>query len=92
MSNLYTQDAYCVYTCSNGYYTYLNSLNVDTPGSCLQSCPIGTYAYATNLSCIACKSPCLSCTNDNFCLSCVANYFLTPSNTCSQTCPYQYYG
>jgi len=77
MSNLYTQDAYCVYTCSSGYYIHINSSNINNPKSCVQTCPIGTYAFSTNLSCVNCKSPCLSCTNDNFCLSCIVGYFLT---------------
>lgn len=92
MSNLFTQDAYCVYTCSSGYYIFDNSSNIFNPKSCVQTCPVGTYALSTNLSCAICVSPCLSCLNDLFCLSCIQGYFLTPDNTCSVLCPYRYYG
>ena len=92
MSNLYTQDAYCVYSCSSGYYIYINSSSTTNPNTCVQQCPTGTYALSTNLSCAQCVSPCLSCLNQNFCLSCIASYFLTQQNTCQQICPYQYYG
>jgi hypothetical protein len=92
LSNLYTQDAYCVYTCSAGYYLFHNATSVYNPNSCVQQCPVGTYALSTNLTCQACVSPCLSCLNDKFCLSCVTDYFLTQENTCQQICPYQYFG
>jgi hypothetical protein len=36
LSNLYTQDAYCVYTCSTGYYLLYNSSSVYDPHSCVQ--------------------------------------------------------
>ena len=91
MSNLYTQDAYCVYSCSSGYYIYINSSNPLNANTCLQQCPLGTYTLASNLTCVSCQSPCLSCLNDHFCLSCIDNYYLTASNTCQQTCPYQYF-
>lgn len=61
MSNLYTQDAYCVYTCSSGYYIYENITNANNQNSCVQQCPTGTYALSTNLSCVQCTSPCFSC-------------------------------
>lgn len=92
LSNLYTQDAYCVYTCSSGYYLHYNSSSLFNPNSCVQQCPVGTYPLSTNLTCQTCVSPCLSCLNDKFCLSCIANYFLTQANTCQQICPYQYFG
>lgn len=92
LSNLYTQDAYCVYTCSSGYYLYYNSSSVYDPNSCVQTCPTTTYALSTNLTCASCVAPCLSCLNDAFCLSCLPDYFLTQANTCQKICPYQYYG
>jgi hypothetical protein len=92
MSNLYTQDASCVYTCSSGYYIYINTSSPTGQNSCLQQCPTGSFALSTNLSCIACTSPCLSCLNQNYCLSCITDYYLAPDNTCLQVCPYQYFG
>ncbi len=92
LTNLYTQDAYCVYTCSSGYYIFDNLTNIYNPHSCVQQCPVGTYPRSTDLTCALCVSPCLSCLNDNYCLSCIVNYFLTEQNTCVQNCPYRYFG
>ena len=78
-SNLYKQDAYCVYTCSKGYYTY------EIQKQCTKECPLGTYGLLTNATCLACVSPCMTCLNNKYCLSCIAGYFLDSiSHTCQQ--------
>lgn len=92
MTKLYTQDAYCVYTCSNNYYIYLNSNNFTNPKQCLSECPLGSYTLSSNVSCVGCTAPCLTCLNEAFCLSCIDGYYLTKDNTCNKTCPYRYYG
>ncbi len=92
MTKLYTQDAYCVSVCSNNYYVYLNSTSTTNPKQCLSSCPLGSYTLTSNVSCMPCKSPCLTCLNEQFCLSCVDGYYLTKDNYCNATCPYKYYG
>ena len=63
-NNLYKQDAYCVYACGNGYYTYKDQMQ------CVKECPVGTYGLLTNISCMACVPPCQTCLNDKYCLSC----------------------
>lgn len=37
-----------------------------------------------------CNSDCLSCNNDQTCLSCITKYLL-PNNTCIDTCPDSYF-
>ena len=90
MTNLYTQGANCVYSCSSGYYIYTPTSG--TQNSCLQTCPSGSYALSSNLSCVTCSSPCSTCQGLTQCLSCLSGFFLTSDNQCLTTCPYQYYG
>ena len=92
MTNLYTQGAHCVYSCSSGYYIYTTAANSTTQNTCVQTCPSGSFALASNLSCVACTSPCSTCSSQTKCLSCVSAFFLTSDGQCLATCPYQYYG
>ena len=54
-NNLYKQDAYCVYACGNGYYTYKDQMQ------CVKECPVGTFGLLTNISCMALNSMFLRC-------------------------------
>jgi hypothetical protein len=89
MSNLYTEGANCVYSCSSGYYIYANATSGQN--GCVQSCPSATFAMTSNLSCVSCLAPCSTCLDQTQCLSCLTGYFLKGTQ-CLQTCPYQYYG
>lgn len=71
-------DASTCLSCSIGYYYN---------GTCLASCPQGTYANTTAGSCDVCASQCLSCEGSpSFCLTCVSPYLLFESS-CLLGCP-----
>lgn len=63
-------------SCSGSKFLYLNS--------CLAPCP-DTY-YGDNNLCLSCKSPCLTCSSDQTCLTCINSYFLDVDSSCVQTC------
>lgn len=62
-SNL-TQCLSC-YRSSISIYMFLSNQ------TCVSVCADGFYGDATSQSCLACVSPCLTCTNNILCLSCV---------------------
>ena len=74
-----TQATNCT-RCHNG--TYLQT----TFDTCVTDCGSGFYANTLNDLCTQCSSPCLTCTSDTFCLSCVDGTFLL-NNECPSTCP-----
>lgn len=61
--------------------------------SCLASCP-SVYYYSSKDSnayiCLSCISPCLTCLNSSYCLSCVPGYMLS-NGLCSTSCTASYY-
>ncbi len=57
---------------------------------CVSSCPFGYYGDNTNNQCVLCVSPCQTCYNSNYCLSCVASYSLASGGVCVSTCPAGY--
>jgi proprotein convertase subtilisin/kexin type 5 len=73
---------------ASGVPYYLSGSN------CLQTCPAGTYADNSTLSCLPCANGCATCFGPAIseCSSCTAynsqNYYLIASTaTCSLTCP-----
>lgn len=63
-------------TCTSLFYYY--------NGTCISSCPLGTYTGST--SCNSCLSPCSRCSNSaTNCTSCDQNYTLD-GNSCVQNC------
>jgi proprotein convertase subtilisin/kexin type 5 len=71
----------CVQNCT----VYIHFLPNRT---CLTACPSNFYQIVSSglKYCQACTSPCNTCTNATFCLSCVSGYFYY-SFTCKTTCP-----
>ncbi len=65
-----------IISCITNYYLYRSQ--------CYSSCPVGTYQSGTN--CIACVSPCISCTGLTNCLSCIPNFYLS-GTSCVASCP-----
>lgn len=84
--------------CSKCYYRCRTcSLTVDnctscaigflTNGTCLNTCPFGTYAELSSMSCQSCTAPCSSCANSSAaCTSCISGSLIY-SGQCLQTCP-----
>ncbi len=52
---------------------------------CTTTCPNYTYANGTTNVCAGCKTPCLMCTSDAACLSCVNGMFLA-GTSCLPNC------
>jgi len=84
----------CQYSAT--YCTSCNSTS-STPllqnNSCVASCAsVYTYSATINggLACTACISPCNTCSNATYCLSCVGGYMLT-GGTCSTSCTAGYF-
>ena len=75
----------CVANCS-AYVHYTPNM------SCLTACPDGYHQVSTNGSqfCTACVSPCATCANSSFCLSCLTGFFYY-NFSCPTVCPGGYY-
>ena len=61
---------------------------------CYDECPDGTYADAEKRQCIACESPCYTCSSATECLSCdhtddfnLKTIFFALENKCYEECP-----
>lgn len=67
--------------CANGQLVYINSFGI---GSCINSCPDGTYQTPT--TCSYCMPTCKTCYNNSTCSSCLPGYYLTSNLNCSSTC------
>ena len=57
----------CVESCDSGFYVYGKT--------CYLQCPSGTFTLTSTYSCSACVSPCLTCSDENICITCVSGYF-----------------
>lgn len=55
-----------------------------------ENCPSGTYSNSTDSKCSNCVSPCLTCSNFSFCLSCIVGSNLY-NGSCINSCPPGYY-
>lgn len=86
-SNLCADCAYLANNCTlclNSTYLFNNQ--------CLdpQNCPLTTYPDISTLHCSPCLSPCSTCLNGTFCLSCQGSlYLLSSAGSCfsAETCP-----
>ena len=58
--------------------------------SCIEECPLGTYADDSTLKCIKCSYPCYTCSSSRICLSCASGYLNPLQNTC-EMCPSTFY-
>lgn len=88
------------YQCSNSINCVvclpgLSLMASSNQASCVNNCPSGFYAQpilstafnnSNNLQCVACNSPCLTCTSSSSCTLCINGYSLRGSN-CVSTCP-----
>lgn len=53
--------------------------------TCILTCPSYTYPIQSSYQCESCISPCLTCSSQSECLSCIAGYFLE-GTSCSTNC------
>lgn len=68
---------------------------------CITSCGTGFYGKTSTRTCegktisknVACDGSCYNCSGElpNQCTQCTGSLYLTPSSTCSSTCPSNYY-
>ena len=68
-----TNFSYCT-GCQNG--SYLSS------GTCVASCQNTSYANSTHNLCVACIHPCLTCTSQSQCTSCVVTTLFLINFSC----------
>lgn len=75
-------------SCVAGLFLYMQT--------CVNVCPYGFFNFASNQSCIPCKSPCESCSDAFSCNSCIYGFILyrgVGANQCvvGPYCPNSYY-
>lgn len=99
INQLCTDCSYPCLTCTNTVSQctscYLNSsLFLSEPTyQCTDNCPTYTYPNSTTLICEACIDPCLDCTSQYDCRSCVEGYYLYQNaSTCLDECPVGWVG
>ena len=87
-------NSYTCSLCQSQYSLFANSTN----SYCVSSCPTGYYSQAVMTSsftnsnqfiCVACSSPCLTCTSASTCTQCVSGAL--SGSTCVNVCPSGYY-
>lgn len=71
-------------------------LSLSPTGSCVSTCPSGTYPESTGLYCAPCDVSCVDCTGrtNTQCVGCQSGYFRQPApstSSCLTTCPTKYY-
>lgn len=74
----------CVLSCPASYY-----IRTATK-TCLLQCVSGTYANNIELLCLECQSPCLTCSSNTSCLTCMNSTYLY-QQSCLSTCPDGYF-
>jgi hypothetical protein len=55
-------------------------------GSCVTTCPTGTYISTSSKRCISCPSDCATCSEDGQCLTCPSTAPLLKKGRCSTMC------
>ncbi|EGD78969.1 hypothetical protein PTSG_11806 [Salpingoeca rosetta] len=73
----------------------LDRIGFGNVGSCVSSCPPGQAEDVAANTCENCDSSCATCSapgDATKCTSCTGVLFLTPSGTCSSSCPAGMYG
>jgi hypothetical protein len=89
----------CIAPCAScsGTTSTCTSCQIATPqlylsnNRCVPGCPDGTFAYASNNTCLSCISPCEYCSTLTNCLSCL-NGFFYHNQSCNIACPAGYAG
>lgn len=77
--------------CTSCYSSPINTNTLYYSNNCYQTCP--NITYLSGISCMACVSPCKTCSSVSLCTSCVSGYYYYTSNTsCITECPSTYYG
>jgi len=69
--------------CKTGYYLFNET--------CVVTCPNQYYGNTTALVCMNCISPCYTCLNSSYCLSCSVNFLYNGTCVTSPSCPAYYY-
>ena len=69
--------------CLTNYYLFNNT--------CISTCPNQYYGNVTSLICVSCISPCYTCSNNTFCLSCSINFLYNGTCVNSGNCPTSYF-
>lgn len=85
--NCHYKSTYCI-SCDS-----TSSLILLQNNSCVSQCSTNYTYPATSIpipSCISCQSPCLTCSSQTACLSCISGYRFS-GNQCSTSCVVRYY-
>lgn len=84
--NCFNSPTYCTKCNPNSSYPYLNITN--SSQVCVAGCTTGMYGSNAidPPTCVACQSPCATCSSATTCLSCLTGYFFLNGTTCTTNC------
>lgn len=91
-SNCYTclsSATFCTKCLNTSTYPYLN-ITSTTVQTCVSACVAGMYPRTTSdpAQCVACVTPCATCTTQTACITCAQGYYLYNTNSsCISACP-----
>lgn len=77
---------FCTTCVANSTFPYLSIAN--SSQTCVSQCATGLYPDTSidPTTCVACQSPCATCTSAVVCITCVSGYYFLGNTTCTTTC------